>query len=54
MNKDQKKQLIDTFTRSAAEITRLPHHAFTILITELSPANIGVGGITLEEKLRAS
>jgi len=50
----QSKQLIEAFTSSAVDITRLPAQAFTILINELPPTNIGVGGVTLEEKLRSS
>ena len=47
----QKKELIETFTASAAEITGLPVQAFTILIQELAPTSIGVGGKTLTDLL---
>lgn len=46
---EQKKKLIANFTVSAAEITRIPPQAFTILIHELAPDSIGVGGKTLTE-----
>lgn len=49
-SRDQKKQLIESLTTQAVEITRLPPQAFTILINELGSDAIGVGGITLEEK----
>jgi 4-oxalocrotonate tautomerase len=45
----QKKELIETFTESAAKITGIQAKAFTILIHELSEDSIGVGGRTLEE-----
>lgn len=46
---EQKKELIESFTESAAEITRIPPQAFTILIHELASDSIGVGGKTLTE-----
>lgn len=49
--REQKKKLVETFTSQAVEITRLPAQAFTILIHELNPDAIGVGGKTLEEVL---
>ncbi len=44
---EQKENLILSFTESAVDITRLPAHAFTILINELADDSIGVGGKTL-------
>jgi 4-oxalocrotonate tautomerase len=46
---EQKKLLVENFTAGAMEITGLPAHAFTVLITELPPENIGIGGKTLRE-----
>lgn len=47
---NQKKEFIETVTKSAVDILKLPEQAFTILIQELEPTNIGVGGITLCDK----
>lgn len=49
--REQKKQLIESFTTRAVEITNLPAQAFTILIHELNGDAIGVAGQTLEERL---
>lgn len=45
----EKKELIESFTKEAVRITKLPEQAFTILIHELSPESIGVAGKTLKE-----
>lgn len=47
--REQKKLLVENFTAGAIEVTGLPAQAFTILITELPPDSIGIGGKTLEE-----
>lgn len=49
----QKQKLIEQFTASATEITKLPAQAFTILINELSHDAIGVSGQTLTQKYAA-
>ncbi len=46
---EQKKALIKNLTKTAAEITNIPAEKFTILINELDSANIGIGGLTLDE-----
>ncbi len=48
-----KKQLIERLTDSAAEVTRIPKQAFTILIDEYDDANVGVGGLTLDKVRKA-
>jgi len=47
----QKKQLIENFTRQAVEIMKLPPQSFIILINELDHDSVGVGGQTLKEKI---
>jgi len=49
MNEAQKKEMILRFTSDAVEITGIPADKFTILINELPPENIGVGGKTLKD-----
>jgi len=46
---EQKKALIKNLTKTAVEITNIPAEKFTILINELDSANIGIGGLTLDE-----
>lgn len=42
--KEQKKDIIETFTREAARITNIPAQAFVVKINENSADNWGVGG----------
>ena len=46
---ETKKQLIERFTKDAAEITKIPEDKFIVFIDEFAPENIGVGGKTLKE-----
>lgn len=47
-SREQKEQLIEQLTARAVEITSIPRQAFTVLIQELEPTAIGIGGQTLE------
>ncbi|WP_409421340.1 4-oxalocrotonate tautomerase family protein [Pseudaeromonas sp. ZJS20] len=47
-NEEQKKQLIERFTRDAVEVTGIAVDKFVILINELPHENIGVGGKSLK------
>ncbi|HEY1406321.1 MAG TPA: 4-oxalocrotonate tautomerase DmpI [Spirochaetota bacterium] len=49
ISKEQKTELIRSFTRTAVEITKIPQSAFTVIINEIPDENIGVGGETVEE-----
>ncbi len=51
-NQNQKKQLVESLTTQAVEITKIPAQSFTILIHELSPDAIGVGGRVLTDILQ--
>ena len=53
VTKEQKVSLIEKLTTVSAEITKIPQSAFTIIINELGNDNIGVGGKTLTEVLKA-
>jgi 4-oxalocrotonate tautomerase len=53
VTKEQKVSLIEKLTTVSAEITKIPQSAFTIIINELGNDNIGVGGKTLGEVLKA-
>ncbi len=49
INSKQKKQLIETLTKGAVEVTNIPIQAFSIIINEHEDENYGVGGVTLDE-----
>lgn len=51
MDLDKKKELVKKFTEIASRITGIREEAFTIVIKENSPENVGVGGELLSEKL---
>jgi len=51
MDLDKKKELVEKFTEIASRITGIQKEAFTIVIKENSPENVGVGGVLLSEKL---
>ncbi|MDE6112164.1 MAG: tautomerase family protein [Bacteroidales bacterium] len=46
---EQKKQLIERLTQTAAEITRIPEQFFTVTIKELPDENFGIGGRSIDE-----
>ena len=52
-NRDQKKKMVEIFTKTAVEITDLPEQAFTVFFYELEKESIGVGGKLLPEMLAA-
>ncbi len=49
ISREQKFVLIQKLTDTAAEVTKIPAAAFTIVINELEDDNIGVGGKPLGE-----
>lgn len=51
MSKEQKKDLVESFTREAARVTGIPAQAFIILINENEPDNVGVGGELLSGRM---
>ncbi|KAF5410807.1 MAG: hypothetical protein C5S43_04215 [Candidatus Methanocomedens sp.] len=51
MTKEQKKDIVESFTREAARVTGIPTQAFVVLINENDPDNVGVAGELLSEKM---
>jgi 4-oxalocrotonate tautomerase len=47
MSKEQKRELVDTFAKSASKVLNLPVSAMVILIREVESENVGVGDILL-------
>lgn len=48
-SEEKKRQLIEIFTKKAAEITGYPAEYFFVYIQEYPTENIGVGGKSLKE-----
>jgi 4-oxalocrotonate tautomerase len=46
---EQKQRLMERFTEAAAEITKIPKHAFFVIINEYDDENYAVGGVTLDK-----
>ncbi|MCG8335180.1 MAG: 4-oxalocrotonate tautomerase family protein [Proteobacteria bacterium] len=49
INSEQKKLLIETLTKKAVEVTKIPIDAFSVIINEHEDENYGVGGLTLDK-----
>lgn len=47
MSKEQKRQLVDKFAKSASEVLKLPVSAMIVIIREVESENVGVGDILL-------
>lgn len=47
---EQKAELVQEMTETAARVMKLPEAAFYVYIKESEPENIGVGGKLLSEK----
>lgn len=50
LNKEQKRQLVNELTGTAAKILNVPEEAFIVLLKENNMDNIGSGGCLLSEK----
>lgn len=50
MSQEQKRQLVEQFTRTASEVTKIPEGAFVVLIKENPDDNVGVGGKLLTDR----
>jgi 4-oxalocrotonate tautomerase len=49
MSKEKKAELIKGLTETASSILKIPEQAFTVIIRENNPDNIGIGGKPLSE-----
>jgi 4-oxalocrotonate tautomerase len=50
LGNNQKRELVTTLTKAAADIMKVPEQYYMVLIKENYPENIGVGGVWLPEK----
>lgn len=44
LSKEQKRDLVSTFTKSASSIMNTPEQAYVVIVKENNIDNIGVGG----------
>ena len=49
LTSEQKKELIERLTATAAEITHIQEQFFTVTIKELPDENFGIGGKSIDE-----
>lgn len=49
LTKEQKQELVNEFTETAARVMNIPKEAFYVFLKENKLENIGVGGILLSE-----
>jgi 4-oxalocrotonate tautomerase len=47
LNKDQKAELVKSFSETASKVTEIPVSAMVVIIRELEGENAGVGGCLL-------
>jgi len=47
MNKEQKRELVSSFAKTASQVLNLPVQAMVIIIREVESENVGVGDILL-------
>ncbi|MGD0621056.1 MAG: 4-oxalocrotonate tautomerase DmpI [Thermacetogeniaceae bacterium] len=52
MNKEQKAEIVKSFTETASRVTNIPAQAFVVLIQEMDHENVGVGGVLLADRER--
>lgn len=49
--KEIKKEIIEKVTDTLSDITKIPRQSFTIIISEKSADDFGIGGEQLSEKM---
>ena len=52
LDKNQKAELIKSFTQIASKVTQIRQEAFSVIIRENDPENVGVGGELLADRRR--
>ncbi len=50
LTKEQKSEIVKSFTKAASEVTKIAPEAFTVIIYETPLENIGVGGELLADR----
>jgi 4-oxalocrotonate tautomerase len=50
LEKNKKRELIQSFTKKASELTGINESAFVVYLKSFSPEDVGVGGQLLEDR----
>ena len=50
LTKEQKVELVKSFTETASRVTNIAASAFVVYLEEMEPENIGVGGTLLADR----
>lgn len=50
LTREQKQQIVESFTETATKVTGLPRESFYVFLKENDLGNVGVGGKLLDEK----
>lgn len=50
LTREQKQQIVESFTDTATKVTGLPRESFYVFLKENDLGNVGVGGKLLDEK----
>ncbi|NIN00588.1 MAG: 4-oxalocrotonate tautomerase [candidate division Zixibacteria bacterium] len=52
LDKEKSKEMVRSFTETASRLTGIQKSAFVVYLRESTPADVGVGGELLEDKLK--
>jgi 4-oxalocrotonate tautomerase len=50
LDKEKKKELVKSFTKTASELTGIPETAFVVYLQSVSHEDVSVGGILLADR----
>lgn len=53
LTNEQKKEIIERVTETLMDITKIPEHSFTTIINELPYENLGIGKMTVKDKIES-
>lgn len=49
LTREQKEELVKSFTKIASEVTKIPEKSFIVILEERERDNVGVGGVLLSD-----
>lgn len=52
LEKDKRKELIKSFTKTASSLTGIDEAAFVVYLRNSGPEDVGVGGELLEDRMK--
>lgn len=54
LDKDKRRNLISSFTKTASELTGIDESAFVVYLRNTDPEHVGVGGKLLEDRNKST